>query len=89
MKQYPNLETLLEARAQQRHAANLSCGGVFDENGKQRSDINAKRRVVGTKTTYVHTDLAKIILGFNLSPNALCARFIKNFGYVEYFGDES
>ena len=88
MKQYNTIEELIEARAQAQHRANLECGGVFGADDKRFSDINAERRVSERKGTgYVSKEHAKSMLGFELSEGALCARYIRNFGYVEFRSD--
>ena len=88
MKQYNNVDELIEARAQAQHSANLDHGGVFGADGKHFSDIEVERRVSKRRGTgYVSKEHAKHTLGFELSDDALCARYIKNFGYVEFGGD--
>ena len=88
MKQYNTIEELIEARAQAQHRANLECGGVFGADDKRFSDINVERRVSERKgTTYTSKEHAKSMIGIELSDGALCARYIKNFGYVEFRGD--
>ena len=88
MKQYNNIDELIEARAQAQHRANLENGGVFGADGKRFSDIEVERRVSKRRGTgYVSKERAKSILGVELSDGALCARYIRNFGYVEFGGD--
>ena len=88
MKQYNSIDELIEARAQAQHRANLEHGGVFGADGKRFSDIEVERRVSKYRGTgYVSKEHAKSILGFKLSDGTLCARYIRNIGYVEFGGD--
>ena len=88
MKQYNNIDELIEARAQAQHRANLENGGVFGADGKRFSDIEVERRVSKCRDTgYVSKEHAIHTLEFELSDGALCARYIRNIGYVEFRGD--
>ena len=87
MDKYDTIPELLEARAQMTHAANLQCGGVFDADGNRYSNIDQERRCVGTHTTYVSKEHAKITLGVELSAGMLFARYLPRFGYVEFGGN--
>jgi hypothetical protein len=77
MKQFLTIDGLIEARAQAQHHSNLNYGGL--------SDIEVERRVAARRGTgYVHANHATHTLGIELSEGALSARYIKNFGYVEF-----
>ena len=84
MKQFETIDAMIEARAQSTHEANLLRGGVFDSNDNRWSDIEAERRYAAKHLIYVHANHAKMVLGARLSDGALCARYIQNFGYVEF-----
>lgn len=82
---FASIDEMIEAKAQEQHQANLNYGGVFDAAGNRFSDIKIERRVAIQKgTTYVHADHANAVLGKELSSSAFCARYIQNFGYVEF-----
>jgi hypothetical protein len=83
MNKYNTIPEMLEARAQQTHAANLQCGGVFDADGNRTSNLAHERRCVGTKPAYVSRELALLTIGVELSDGVLFARYLPRFGYVE------
>ena len=85
MKKYKTLTELTTAKALKQHKANLSSGGVFDfKTGKRISNLPLEKRLAKKEVSQVSREYSENIIGIKLSKGATKAKYIKNFGYVEY-----
>ena len=84
MKRFRTVDAMINARARQTHKANLLRGGVFDKDDKRISNLEAEKRWAAKRVAYVHSNYAEFTLGKKLSNGAMYAKYIPNFGYVEF-----
>lgn len=78
MTKFPDLDALVEAKAQASHQANLTCGGVFGEDGQRTSNLGVEREYARTLPVFVSAHYAKA----HGLPESLAAWYIRGFGYA-------
>ena len=77
MKKFNSIEEMIEAKAQEQHAANLSVGGSYSSHGVRCSDIISERQDAKSKVCFAGPGVAAIV-----GIPATSCRYIKGFGYV-------
>ena len=80
MEQYPTVEEMIKAKAEETHESNLNYGGVFDVNNNRISDIDFEIEWASKKVFHVSSAYSEMTIGVKLP---VAAKYIKNFGYVE------
>lgn len=72
-----DIEALIEAKAQEQHAENLSIGGSYSDVRNKFSDIDQERLHAKGRVCFAGPGVAALV-GI---PSTAC-RYIKGFGYV-------